>query len=202
MIPDLLTLEALDQYLSSEEAPDDCMLLSELDGFMTAIVVGPSFIDPTVWFPKALGIAFPRALGPNFIDRVVYTVVNRYNKISTQLSEDPDSFEPIFWESKDGIVVAMDWAEGFRDGMKLRMAKWRSIISAPGMAQLLYPILVHCSDGYGKSLLGLSDADEERTLETAYLDIPKVLPFIRDFYMPQRAAESKAEKKRDARKRR
>jgi hypothetical protein len=37
-------------------------------------------------------------------------------------------------------------------------------------------------------------ADKERALETAYLDIPKVMPFIRDFYMPQRGAETKAEK--------
>ena len=191
MIPDALTLEELDEYLSSDKSPDDCMLLSELDGFMTAIVVGPSFIDPTVWFPIALGMEFPRVPGTDFIDRFVYAVVNRYNEISTQLSEDPDSFEPIFWQSNGGIVIAMDWAEGFRDGMKLRAAKWRSIISAPGMTQLLYPILVHCSDKRGKSLLGLSDTNEERALETAYLDIPKVLPLIRDFYMPQRAAKSK-----------
>lgn len=191
MIRDALTLEELDEYLSSDKAPDDCMLLSELDGFMTAIVVGPSFIGPTVWFPKALGLAFPRVPGTTFIDRVVYAVINRYNEISTQLSDDPESFEPIFLKSNDGIVIAMDWAEGFRDGMKLRAAKWRSIVSAPGMRQLLYPILVHCSDKRGKSLLGLSDTDEQRALETAYLDIPRVLPLIRDFYMPQRVAESK-----------
>jgi hypothetical protein len=70
------------------------------------------------------------------------------------------------------------------------------------MAQLLYPILVHCSDGLGNSLLGLSDIDEERALETAYLDIPKMLPFIRDFYMPKRVAETKNEKRRAARKQR
>ncbi len=40
-------LTALDEYLMSDESPDNCMQLSDLDGFLTAIVVGPKLIQPS-----------------------------------------------------------------------------------------------------------------------------------------------------------
>ncbi len=38
-------LKALDEYLMSDESPENCMQLSDLDGFLTAIVVGPELIQ-------------------------------------------------------------------------------------------------------------------------------------------------------------
>jgi hypothetical protein len=40
-----IDLDALDDYLMSDHAPDDGMGLSDLDGFLTGVVVGPE-IDP------------------------------------------------------------------------------------------------------------------------------------------------------------
>ena len=39
-----IDLAALDDYLMSDHAPDDCMGLSDLDGFLTGVVVGPELI--------------------------------------------------------------------------------------------------------------------------------------------------------------
>ena len=36
-----INLDALDDYLVSERAPDDSMGLSDLDGFLTGVIVGP-----------------------------------------------------------------------------------------------------------------------------------------------------------------
>ena len=41
-----IDLDALDDYLMSDHAPDDSMGLSDLDGFLTGIVVGAG-VDPT-----------------------------------------------------------------------------------------------------------------------------------------------------------
>ena len=38
-----IDLDALDDYLLSDGAPGDSMGLSDLDGFLTGIVVGPGF---------------------------------------------------------------------------------------------------------------------------------------------------------------
>ena len=48
---DPIDLDALDDYLMSDHAPDDSMGLSDLDGFLTGIVVGPELILPSGWLP-------------------------------------------------------------------------------------------------------------------------------------------------------
>ena len=46
-----IDLDALDDYLMSDHAPDESMGLSDIDGFLTAIVVGPELILPSEWLP-------------------------------------------------------------------------------------------------------------------------------------------------------
>ena len=49
-----IDLDALDDYLS-ERAPDDSMGLSDLDGFLTGVIVGPEPILPSDWLPVIWG---------------------------------------------------------------------------------------------------------------------------------------------------
>src|SRR4029077_20912920 len=46
-----IDLERLDEFLASDRAPAECMQLSELDGFLTGVAVGPELIPPSVWLP-------------------------------------------------------------------------------------------------------------------------------------------------------
>jgi uncharacterized protein len=39
-----IDLDALDDYLMSDHAPDDSMGLSDLDGFLTGVVISPELI--------------------------------------------------------------------------------------------------------------------------------------------------------------
>jgi yecA family protein len=50
-----MDLDALDNYLMSDHVPDDSMGLSDLDGFLTGIVVGPEPILPNEWLPVVCG---------------------------------------------------------------------------------------------------------------------------------------------------
>ena len=50
-----IDLDALDAYLMSDHAPDDNMGLSDLDGFLCSIVVGPVLILPSEWLPVIWG---------------------------------------------------------------------------------------------------------------------------------------------------
>jgi hypothetical protein len=50
-----IDLDALDDYLMSDLAPDESMGLSDLDGFLTGIVVGPELILPSEWLPVIWG---------------------------------------------------------------------------------------------------------------------------------------------------
>src|SRR3954452_17254859 len=48
-------LEALDQFLMSDASPEDCMQLSDLDGFLTGIAIGPELVMPSEWLPAIWG---------------------------------------------------------------------------------------------------------------------------------------------------
>ena len=50
-----IDLDALDDYLMSEHSPDDSMGLSDLDGFLTGVIVGPELILPSEWLPVIWG---------------------------------------------------------------------------------------------------------------------------------------------------
>jgi uncharacterized protein len=48
-------LEALEKYLISDDSPENGMGLSDLDGFLIAVIVGPELIIPSEWLPAVWG---------------------------------------------------------------------------------------------------------------------------------------------------
>ena len=199
MKPVPVTLDELDAYLSADDAPEDCMLLSDLDGFLTALVVGPAFIHPEIWMPKVWGNR-SRFQDPDLKDRAIAAILSRYNEISRQLAEEPDQFAPLYWRHDDGRVIAGDWAEGFYDAMKLNPEGWQEILVSPQDAQLLLPILIYCDDERGKSLLGFTPEQEQALIADAHDHIPEAVVRIREFFMPKRVASLPAPKRRGARR--
>jgi yecA family protein len=51
----MIDLERLDSHLSSDDSPESCMLLSDLDGFLNGIACSPLEISAQEWMPVALG---------------------------------------------------------------------------------------------------------------------------------------------------
>lgn len=135
-------LEALDAYLMSDASPDDCMLLSDLDGFLTGIVVGPELIPPSEWLPVIWGGEEPEFESEQQVRTVLGTIMGRYNEIVAIMETDPDSLEPIFWENSDSDPIVTDWAAGFLDAMKLRRKAWEPLFKHPKASILLVPLVI------------------------------------------------------------
>lgn len=79
---------------------------------------------------------------------------------------------------------------GFVAAMQLRLDAWRPLCDLGRIEHgLLLPILLHCTDDAGHSVLGpvRPGPEGEEFLRTAYHDIPVMVPAIRQFWMPQRA---------------
>ncbi len=134
-------LKALDEYLMSDESPENCMQLSDLDGFLTAIVVGPELIQPSEWLPVIWGGESPEFANDAQATAILDAVVGRYNEIARSLNKIPPEIDPIFWKTKAGLVVAGDWAEGFLDAMDLRSKAWAEMIEDEEDSRPLIPIL-------------------------------------------------------------
>ncbi len=134
-------LKALDEYLMSDESPENCMQLSDLDGFLTAIVVGPELIKPSEWLPVVWGGETPEFSEDAQATTIMGAVLGRYNEIAQSLARIPPEIDPIFWETDGGLVIAGDWAEGFLDAMELRSREWAEMLEDEVEGRPLIPIL-------------------------------------------------------------
>ena len=52
-------IERLDAFLMSDDAPENCMQISDLDGFLTGILCSPELIPPREWFQIVWGDSEP-----------------------------------------------------------------------------------------------------------------------------------------------
>ena len=118
------------------------MGLSDLDGFLTGIVIGPELILPSEWLPVIWGSGEPEFQSETEMRTVLGTIMGRYNEIVACLASDPDEFEPIFWEGPEGEIVASDWAGGFLDAVALRPLAWKPLMADDRVGVLMAPLFL------------------------------------------------------------
>lgn len=136
-----MDLDALDEYLLADHSPEDCMGLSDLDGFLTGIVVGPELILPSEWMPVIWGDEEPKLETEEEMRTVLGTIMGRYNEIVACFDNSPDEFDPIFWEGPEGDIIASDWAGGFLDAVSLRLQAWNPLTEDDNGWKLLVPLM-------------------------------------------------------------
>ena len=126
-------LAELGRFLASDTVPKGCMDLSMLDGFLTALMVGPSVVPPSRWLPLVWG----EPEGPEFetieqAQRITSLLLRHMNAIGKHLSEEPESFEPMFYtRAVDGNerTIADEWCEGFLRGVEeVDFESWREMV--------------------------------------------------------------------------
>ena len=86
-------LDAIDDFLMSDRAPEDGMGLSDLDGFLTGIVVGPELVLPSEWLPVVWGGAEPACGSVEEVRSVLGVAIGRYNEIVRTLDAVPEDFD-------------------------------------------------------------------------------------------------------------
>ena len=177
-----INLDVLDDYLMSDRAPDDSMGLSDLDGFLTGVVVGPELIMPSEWLPVIWGGAEPQFETQDEMRIVLGTIMGRYNEIAACFASDPEEFDPIFWEGPEGEVIASDWAGGFLDAVALRAQAWKPLIEDDRAGILLAPLFLLNGD------MELDDGagDEDELLAEASDMIPTCIAGIHEFWRSYR----------------
>jgi uncharacterized protein len=177
---DSVDLEALDKFLVSDRSPPDSMMLSELDGFLTGIAIGPELVRPSEWLPLIWGGEAPEFADLGEANAILGSLMVRYNEILREIAD--DALAPIFWVHRTGTVIAGDWAEGFRQAIMLRADAWEPLFTSASDGALLVPILSLCCDENGSSLLGLPPEAEDRLVKQAQELIPGCVIEIADYW--------------------
>ncbi len=128
-------LAELDEYLNSDLVPEECLDLSGLHGFLTAITIGPGYITPSEWLPIAIGLVDDdvEEIFSEGRENSLELIMRMYSGIVSEFFEDPENFEPLIYFSEfDGksFPIISDWCYGFVRGMSLRMDSWKSMMES------------------------------------------------------------------------
>ena len=119
-------LVELDEFLGSEANEDTAMDVSTLEGFLTAIAIGPRMVPPSEWLPWVWDLEEGKAEADFDNEaqatQIMSLILRLYNSVNTTFNTDPASFEPIFWR---GIQWgAAEWSEGFITGFMFNEEPW------------------------------------------------------------------------------
>jgi uncharacterized protein len=188
-----MSLEQLDAWLSTLDPAPLVDGASMLDGYLTAIVIGPCSIPPDEWFVDLLGERGRIASAAGDVLAAIKAIVARFNAISEGLSIAPKQHAPVFEKTDDGMALPQPWCMGFLSAMRLRFDDWRPLLDLNRIDHgLLLPILLYTTDPLGRPTLGppREGPEAEEFLRTTYQDIPRLIPAIRDFWMPQRLKQA------------
>ena len=180
--PQPTPIDVIDAYLLSDQAPENSLGLSDLDGFLTGIVVGPEMIMPSEWLPIVFGGELPEFQNSIEAQSILSAVMALYNEIVRGFQREPPNLEPIFWETDDGWVIAADSAEGFHDAIKLSRAAWQPLYDDEKGSELLKPILTLCSDEAGGPYLKINPSQEAELMRKATDEIVDSVIAIHAFW--------------------
>ncbi|MFC3442145.1 UPF0149 family protein [Sphingobium rhizovicinum] len=118
-------LDDLDDILLTQF--DDGMLLSELDGYLTGLIVSPDIVPPARWLKPIWGDAPPPFDNAASLQHFLDLMMTHHNRLLESLSM-PGDYAPILdSDPRTGEVLWEMWMDGFAAAMKLAPAGWNRI---------------------------------------------------------------------------
>ena len=152
----------LDEALASLPL-DEPMLLTELDGFLTGILVCPDLIMPAEWLPVVWGIEAVDGApfeDPADLQWFADAVLARYNEIVRDLGR--GKLKPIFdIDERNGETLWEFWIDGFAQAMDLRPDAWTALADNDDE---------DAADALSRLSLLVAVADGESELDSVQLD--------------------------------
>lgn len=154
-------IETLELFLQTLEGENAVIGISELDGFLTAIVSGPNNIPPTQWINALWG---EEEDGPVWesteqAEEIISLIIRHMNSIASALLDSPEDFDPIYMEDEfedEPFLNVDEWCQGYLKGIQQDPEGWQQIDEE--MEQALAPILVF---GLETGLDGMVNAEDE-----------------------------------------
>jgi uncharacterized protein len=154
-------LNMLEAFLSSAEAPEECMnSLEMIDGFLTAIVIGPEVVPEHRWIKYMLDPENQRENlfnSPEDEARITDLLNRHVTAIDTQFESEPEDYLPIYEmfsysEEEERQIAIEEWALGFILGMELSHEAWQPLFADENTAMLAGPLFVlgKVTDDYDK----------------------------------------------------
>lgn len=186
-------LDELAQLLDSDLTPEDCMDLSMLQGYLTAVLVGPEIADPEQWLAPIWGEGTQAAhfAAKAEAGRLVELVVMLYNEIDQQLQTNPEEYEPVLYlDEENELQIARPWCMGFMFGAALNEAAWQPLLDDEEYGSALLPIVM-CADEGGRAEMEASGEDPNQFEDEVADELPEIVAVLQEYWARQRAETQK-----------
>lgn len=174
-------LASLDSLLQSLPA-DEVMNVEALDGYLTALLVGPvplASLPTARWLPPVWGGDGPAESAAPFSSqkqrkRATQWVLRHLHAIHGQLRQQadqpqaPEAWQPVFSVAEDDTrewVDAEDWCAGFLQAVALAPEAWEPLFDDPMLGQALTPLVLLGGDD-----ADLAPADAQRLADPEHRD--------------------------------
>jgi uncharacterized protein len=105
--------DQLDELLA--QMGPQSMDVAKLEGFLTALVVGPAEVAQANWLPRVWGGAAGNG-------EATALVLRHHDYMRVWMQKDPGSFEPIY--ECGGSWTAQAWCAGFLEGVEVAAEAW------------------------------------------------------------------------------
>jgi uncharacterized protein len=188
-------LDELDQFLLSEAVSDEAMTLDTLDGYLTAIVVGPATLVPSQWLPGVWGESeddAPVYESMEQAQRILELLLRHMNGIIWTLQYDADAFDPligsmVYENDPREYIDGEMWAYGFMQGIELCRQDWQPLFDDSSAMEALRPIYLLGADELSETEEALTRWPAQR--EELSQQLAAAVAAIYRFWLPRRQAQ-------------
>ncbi len=193
-----LELAELDRFLASDATSDQTMMIDAIDGYLTALALGPVDMPVDQWLPGIWGpdaSHAPRFQNPAQAQRIADLIVRLKDSIHWALDYDPDDIDPIFdtVSYQDKTKEYLDgemWSFGFIQGIALARSAWQAVFDDAMAMEALLPIYVLGGDDISTEQKLLSNTPSKR--EGLTRQIPASVGRLWRFWHPEHRPMSAA----------
>ena len=185
-------LDELQEFLLSDAVPEGTMMVDMLDGFFTALIIGPVTVLPSAWLPLVWDMSGggeePEFESQEQAQRIIELLMKMMNSIVVLLTKYPDYYEPLtasFTYESDAVrdPLIKLWATGFMIGVNYNEADWEPLFSDDAASVLLSAI----------GMLGVRSDDPvplpTKTFRELWDEVPDCVLALNEFWRPFRLGE-------------
>lgn len=180
-------LEFIEDLLDKYGNDDSILDISELDGFLIALVSGPETIPPSRWFSALWGGPGnePEWESEEEMQRFMALLFHLMNSSAMTLVEAPEEFQALFnlfqKEGEDPVTIAEEWCFGYMRGVDL--GQWPSLPAE--LDTQLQAIALHGREEHFDQLHALTAAEHQQTVT----QIEPAARALHHHWLQQRAPE-------------
>ncbi len=179
-------IEQLEALLASPIFEKQAMGLDEMQGFLCAVLSGPTTVTEAQWLPAVLGN--PKYETPTQGEEIASLIRRFHNEIAADLAGGESV--GLLLQRDDGAAENdydyETWCQSYLDGVEFSAVPWDEAGDADEVNELLFPIALLAGEIEPKALKQIKPRDMAQLLTECREDLPLITIDIYEYFLKVR----------------